>query len=138
MPDYEPTQLEKKAAGAAFLKLISAGNDVFKIGRCADDGRGGLADRDMYADAVSIDTIWNGSSGKVSWLEKWLIRYAWKRLKTRCRNEQEGGGGTGTSSVHHVYVVRWTATPELVDEIQLMTLLREIDELTKSLDEGED
>ena len=136
MPDYEPRAEEKEAAGRSFLRLVHSNNKIFKVGRCADDGRGGLKDRDMYDGCEGIRTIWTGAPGKASWLEKWLTRSAWKRYPDRCLNEKAGGGPCGEDPDHHVYVVLWAPTPDLAEDVQLTRLLRDIDTFVEAATKG--
>jgi hypothetical protein len=131
MADYKPTDDELEVAIKGFMEIVEAKKRIFKIGRCADDGKGGLVDRKMYKDASAITSIWQGSAAKASWIEKALTRYAWEHFKHRCLNKQAGGGKPGKpTDTHHVYVVEWKATDELRTRVAFYGALREMRRLS--------
>lgn len=125
--DYKPAKEEIRVALRGFLNAVLGNDLLLKIGRCADDGKDGLKDREMYKDAdVPPNVIWSGSPQKAAWLEKALIRAAWKQFPKRCTNEQEGGGGIGEDATHHVHLVGWKPTIERLVDIYCALIKREL------------
>lgn len=125
-----PTDEQIRAAVTSFRAYVDKDPTLaFKIGRCADDGKGALAHREMYKDVLAgPTTIWKGTADHVEWLEKALIGAVWshEKYRGRCRNEQLGGGGKGGAETHHLYVCLWAMDDKMALEIALKNFERAV------------